>query len=654
MKRSILMLLLFFGGIFAVHEDIVAANLTTTRDSLKFELLRTLNRLKPGDEARLATYNELLKIVKGAQTELFYIDKLLKEAQEQKNNEYICKAYMARLALAYNTFDVEGVNKWYNLLEPIARKEKLYDLMFSGRRGVVDMFNVTGDYEREEKEALKMLEEARALNNDTGMMLGYECLSHAYRSTFRVKEAAQILEKAYDIAYRTRSSILEINNLLIGTYRDLKDQANILKWTNNLDSYLKQKMAENPSAKVELRGWFLLTYLAYLSYYTVERDWNHAVVYLKLAEEHKMEGYGVYENYYHLTRYNYFCAVEKYEQALVEVDMIINLYRELSPVGFGTMNFQKAYILQQLGKIDDALALYRRSFFVIDSIHVTTLNKQTEQLKKDYDTDQLLLRKEKIRSDIQTLFLILVAIIIATLICFVIHAYRVRKGLQKSEEEMRRMAEAMEHANIAKEIFLSNISTSISIPLNSVVDGSLKLASDEVQERDERKQISQTLNKTSAQLLELINNILNLSRLEAGMMKFKVEKVEIIPFVQGIVMLMSSRGTPVQFTLPPMKEGEWLVDADIARLQELFNSVLVAAGSEPLKLSICFLKDNTSIQVEVSGTVLAAYQSQSLQEIVIANEVNRLLVEYFGGQYIIKADEDSSTSAVCFVLPLVV
>lgn len=649
MKRSILMLLLFFGGIFTVHEDLVAANSTRARDSLKFELLRKLNRTKPGDEARLATYDELSKIVENTQTELFYIDKLLKEAQEQKNNEYICKAYMAHLVLAYNTFDVEGVNKWYNLLEPIAREEKLYDLMFRGRRGVVDMFNVTGDYEREEKEALKMLEEARALNNDEGMMAAYECLSHAYRSTFRVKEAAQILEKAYDIAYRTHTPILEINNLLIGTYRELKDQANILKWTDNLDSYLKQRVVEQPSEKVKLRGWFLLTYLAYLSYYTEERDWNHAAIYLKLAEEHKMEGYGAYENYYHLARYDYFCAVEKYESALVEVDMIINLYRELSPVGFGTMNFQKAHILQQLGRIDDALALYRRSFSTIDSIYVVTLNKQTEQLKKDYDTDQLLLRKEKIISDNQTLFLILVAIVIVILVFFVIHAYRVRKGLQKSEEEMRKMAKEMERANIAKELFLSNISTSISAPLNLVVDGSLRLASDEVQDMNERKQISQTLNKTSARLLELINSILDLSRLEASMMKFKLEDIEIVSFVQNIVQQIVSQGKEIELTLS--ETGKVLkVHADIVRLQEVFSNVL-AAGDGSMQVSMQVLEGGASLQIAISGSTLAA-EEKSTQEVAIVNEVNRLLIKHFGGKYFVKANEDLSVSVICFILPL--
>lgn len=651
-KRSIRILFLFFLGTIAIQKNIFAANLTTAGDSLELQLLRQLSSLKPGDESRLAIYKELSKIVKDTQIELKYIDALLKEAQEQGNNEYICEAYLARLILAYNTFDVEGVNKWYNLLEPIARKEKLYTLMFWGRRGVVDMYNISGEYELEEKEALKMLDEARVLNSDVGMIAAYQCLSHAYRATFREKEAAQVLEKGYEIAYRTqdKSSILELNNLLIGTYQGLKDQPNILRWTRNLDVFLNKKIETDPSAKEELKGWFLLTYLAYLSYYTNESDFKHAETYLKLAEEYKVTGYGVYDNYYHLARYNYFRKAGMYKQALTEVDMIIDLYKELSPISYGAMNFEKAFILEQLGEMDDALALYKHSFFVIDSVLVVTLNTQTEQLKKDYDTDRLLLQKEKIQSNIQTLYLSLVALIIVILIWFAVHAYRIRNRLRKSEEEMRGIAEAMEHANLAKELFLSNISTSISGPLNSVVEWSLKLASDEVQDLDARQQISQTLNKTSAKLMKMINNILNLSRIEAGMMKCNLEDIEIVPFIQGVVANMSSKGVVVELILPDTKK-ELRVHADISRLQEIFNNVLVA-DDETLKLSLCVLENGTSLQIRITGTALAV-NTGPLQEITIANEVNRLLVEYLGGQYTIQEGNYSSVSAICFVLPLV-
>lgn len=638
---------IFSGNIFATDGAVAAI----VKDSTKRELLNRLYRAKSGDTALLTIYNRLSKIAKDTAEELYYINKLLEEAKEQGNNKYICTAYYAHLVLAYNTYDVENVNKWYRLLEPIARKEKLYDMMFRGRRGMVDMFNITGNYEREEKEALKMLEEAQNLNNDIGMIAAYQCLSYAYRDTFRNNEAVQILEKGYEIANRISdmSSMLEINNLLISTYQTLQDQANILKWTNVIDAHLKRMLAKEPSSKASLKGWFLLTHLAYLSYYIEEDDLNMAAKYLDSAQQYQMKGYGAYERYYYSARLKYFSKTEDYEKSLIEVDNLIELYKELSPISYGSMNFRKAHILEQLGELDSALALYRRSFFIIDSIYVTTLKKQTEQLRKDYNTDQLLLRNENIQNNTQTLFLGLVGLVIIILLCFVFYTRHVRKGLRKSEEEMRRMTEEMKLANTAKELFLSNISTSISTPLNAVVDGSLKLASDEV-DLSERQFISHNINQTSSKLLYLINNILDLSRLEAKMMKFKLENIEIKSFVQEFVMNVSARGTDIELILPETAD-ELVVNADSVRLYEVFNN-LVTSSDGAIKLVLSVSEDLKCARIEFVGTILLTDQEPT-QEVAIVTEVNRLLIESFGGEYTLKNSFDNHISTIVFVLPLI-
>ena len=649
MKRILFILCFLLGGVIPV-EVVSAAEQPQVTDSVKFNLLHKLNHTQPGDSARLAIYHELSRISQDTQTAIYYADKLLKEAEKQKNSEYICRAYYTQLVLAFNSFDTKGVNTWYALLEPTARKAKQYDLLFRGKRGYISMLNITGDFEQQEKEALKMLEEARDLKNDVGMITAYQCLSHAYRSTFRGEEAAKVLEKGCEIAYRIEDEdlILETNNLLINTYQDLKDQANILKWTQKLDRFLQKRITEVPALKSELRSWILLTYLAYLGYYNTKGDLVHANKYMKLAEEHFVSGYIIYDIYYYKARYDYYQKANMLNEALVELDIIIDLYQKMSFVEFGSMSFQKANILRDLGREDDALALYKRSFTIIDSLQVMLLNKQTEQLKKDFDTDQLLLSKEKMQRNIQFFFLSLVVLIIIIFLCFVAHTYYIRKGLRKSEEEMRQMAQEMELANNAKDVFLSTISTAISTPLNSVVEGSLKLALDEVTEKEERKKISKTLNITSANLLEMINNILNLSRLEAGMMKFKIEEVEIIPFVQGIAGLLRSKGKDIELSLPDTEGKVLKVSADIMRLQEVLTSTL--AGSGKLELSIEVPNGETLVAFTISGSSLASYQEPP-QEVVIANEVNRLLVEYFGGKYAVKANENNPV--ICFTLPLV-
>ncbi|MEI3469859.1 MAG: histidine kinase dimerization/phospho-acceptor domain-containing protein [Bacteroides intestinalis] len=69
-----------------------------------------------------------------------------------------------------------------------------------------------------------------------------------------------------------------------------------------------------------------------------------------------------------------------------------------------------------------------------------------------------------------------------------------------------------------KQSFLANMSHEIRTPLNAIVGFSNILAADEELEPDERCEYIKTINKNSDLLLLLINDILELSRLESGYM----------------------------------------------------------------------------------------------------------------------------------------
>ena len=118
----------------------------------KTELLRKLNNTAPGDSTRLEIYFQLTRVVDNNEIELYYVNKLLQEAKLQKNSWYECRAYLSRMILAYNNYNVEEVNKWMDILEPIAKRENYYDFYFLGKRCVIDMLLVTGR-ERSKKNA---------------------------------------------------------------------------------------------------------------------------------------------------------------------------------------------------------------------------------------------------------------------------------------------------------------------------------------------------------------------------------------------------------------------------------------------------------------------------------------------------------------------
>lgn len=641
MKKYILLLLLttcFFALQAEAKDDINVE---------KFRLLKRLSLLEPNDTARLGVYFELTRASNNPQVELYYINKLLKEADKFDNNYYRCKAYLRYMIYAYNQYDVEQVNKWMKVLEPIATKEKYYDLLFIGRRCVIDMLMMNGEYEREEKEAKKMLKDAEELNNNTGILAAYQCLSNVYRMINRQEEALQIMQKGYKLACQVdQASAIEMNNSIIAIYQSKADMNNWIKWTQIMDNFLQEQIDKDPGNEIKQQGWLMMTAASYIKYYTYMDDLPNAAKYVEKIKKYNMEGHSTYSFHYHTALYSYYLSSREYEKALVETEKLAEIYKELSPLNYSIITHKKANILQQQEKYDEAIAVYKRALEISDSINIVFMNKQTEQLKKDYDTEQLLLEKEHINQKIQVSYLCLVGLIIIILVAFAIHTRRTRKGLKRSEEEMRKLAKEMEFADAAKATFLSTISTAISIPLNEVVKGSLQLVNDEITDEKERREISRNLNRTSAELMKLINNILNLSRLEAGMMKFKKENIEILPFVQGIVSMAAFNGKKLSAELPEL-ESSMYVFADISWMQEVFNQ-LFADSQDTLSVTMQVQDNSRSVVFEITNSILSEYPQQP-RDIAMANEINRLAIMNFSGHYEVNVE----THTITFTLPLV-
>lgn len=644
MNRQIIILLFALGSIFSL--TIAADN-----KDVKAKLLNELNHTTPDDTVRLGILFKLADVAENQQVKLYYINQLMKEAEEQNHSWYLCRAYLSQMVFAYNSYNHAEVNRWMEKLEPIAKKEKYLYFLYYGRRCVIDMYQVTGEYEREERESKQMLREAEAINYKTGIIFAYQCLANAYQMTFRIKEACVVLEDAYKVAYQYDDDlVLEICSSLTRAYSVLDQQANVLKWNRNMDKYLQDMIKKDPSQEFGLQLWLGMNALTYLRYYSDKGDYKSAEIYLKQLDKYEVS-YDTFKVNVHNARISYFSKTGNMEETLKEMDKLLQIHRkDLTLSSYVSTSFRKAILLSEMGREDESINLYKRTFQLSDSVNIALFNTQTEQMKKDYNTDTLQLEKQKINWYIQCVFLILVVIIIAVLIFFVVHNKKIQKGLAASENNMRILAGKMEQANEAKDIFLSTISSSINVPLKEVVKGSLQLAMDEVTGEEARKEISKSLNKTSAELMVLINNILDLSRLEAGMMKFKESELEMISFLRGIVTSKREEGLEIQLNLSVPDDTQIMVYVDIARLQDMFNRLLVPSGDEGMILDINLVDNGASLAFRITGTLLAVNSQSQSQEDAIGNEVTRLLIKHFGGSYEIVSA--TRPGIISFTLPV--
>ena len=118
------------------------------------------------------------------------------------------------------------------------------------------------------------------------------------------------------------------------------------------------------------------------------------------------------------------------------------------------------------------------------------------------------------------------------------------------ENALREKNAALEEAERLKLDFLANVSYQLRTPLNAIMGFNEILDQEFFGQLNERqKQYTHDIGEASNRLLDLINDILDLSSLEAGYMTLQHEDVKIYPMLQGVIDLVSDWGRKKQIEI---------------------------------------------------------------------------------------------------------
>ena len=114
-------------------------------------------------------------------------------------------------------------------------------------------------------------------------------------------------------------------------------------------------------------------------------------------------------------------------------------------------------------------------------------------------------------------------------------ANRINQEIQVARKEIEKKADALEKSNKYKSEFLANMSHELRTPLNSILLLSRKL-SDNKDRNLTTKQVesAEIIHASGSDLLSLINEILDLAKVEAGQMRIDVKEMRIKDFAKGI------------------------------------------------------------------------------------------------------------------------
>jgi PAS domain S-box-containing protein len=255
------------------------------------------------------------------------------------------------------------------------------------------------------------------------------------------------------------------------------------------------------------------------------------------------------------------------------------------------------------------------------------------------------------------------------------------RRLQRQELTLMRLNRSLEHANLEldrasrlKSEFLANTSHELRTPLNAIM-GFLRLVLDGIcDDPVEEREFLQNALDSARNLLNLINDLLDSARIEAGSMEVKLTEVN-VPQVFAAVRKITHIQTDqkkLRLSFTPSR-GQMMVRADPGKFQQVLvnlvanaikftprGEVRVKARSFPSKGHVRFEIHDTGIGiapesqrelfkkfVQGDGSTTRQYGGTGLGLAICKN-----LVEFMGGQIWLTSPGSGQGTTVYFTLPL--
>ncbi len=125
---------------------------------------------------------------------------------------------------------------------------------------------------------------------------------------------------------------------------------------------------------------------------------------------------------------------------------------------------------------------------------------------------------------------------------------RVEALVAEHTRQLRDAKDNAEDANLAKSRFLANMSHEIRTPMTAIL-GYTELLLEKRAGDEETRRALETIRDSGASLLTIINDILDLSKIEAGRMDINPQPVNVVTVVQDVVRLLQTRAEEQQLLL---------------------------------------------------------------------------------------------------------
>ncbi|MDO8466088.1 MAG: ATP-binding protein [Gallionella sp.] len=185
----------------------------------------------------------------------------------------------------------------------------------------------------------------------------------------------------------------------------------------------------------------------------------------------------------------------------------------------------------------------------------------------------------------------------------------VAEAMRRAQARAIKAQQQAEAANLAKSVFLSTMSHELRTPLNAILGFSALMRSDPALTEGQRENLD-IINRSGGHLLNLINDVLDMAKIEAGRVVLEVEPFDLSAMVRDITDMLGKRAEEkgLQLLFDQSSEFPRFIRSDKEKLRQVIANLVGNAvkytdhGSVTLRLGVQPDDEALRLTVEVEDS----------------------------------------------------